>query len=125
MVGKLRNLFRRRKKKKESEIGVFGVPIVIPEKIENKNSFIAYTKNGFNSFKRVMGRLAPKRKYRIKYLLKVKRIFAGLLCIIYLFSWLTTIPAYISIFFFLTWFFLLDYIWKTRLIKWVSGEEEP
>lgn len=112
-------IFKRKKKKKDEQLSIFGEPIVETPK-ENKGSFKSYVTGGLRRFRRKTGKTAPQRKIRFKYLLKIKRVFAGLLCIMYLLSFLTSIPQYAAILFFATFFFLLDYLWKTRRVKWVK-----
>lgn len=119
--GKLKSLFKR--KKKEEEQTPWGEPIKKPPK-ENKKSFISYLRSGGSGFKNRFSEIAPENKIHIKYLLKVKRVLAGFLCIVYFFSFLLTVPNSISIMFFITSFLFLDYLWKTRVVKWVRGEEE-
>lgn len=112
----------KRNKKKEPEKTVFGEPIQEVEEPEDRSSFKVYVLDGLRSFRLKLSGLTPKNKIRIKYLLKFKRFLAGLLCVVYLCTFVVIIFNPISVVFLLTSFILLDYCWKTRLVKWISDE---
>lgn len=115
-------MFKRDKNKKnEVKLSVFGEPIS-EEKPVDKSSFKSYVVDGWRSFGQKFSGLMPQSKIQIKYLLKFKRGLAGLLCIMYLFTFAAVFPDLISILFILTFFILLDYCWKTRIVKWVKDD---
>lgn len=112
----MRSLFKRKKKNEEPKTTIFGEPIIITPKKENKNSFKNYLKGGVTGFKN----RAPKRRIRIRHFTKMKRVLAGSLCLIYLLTFIATLPNAVSLLFLATFFITLDYIWNTRIIKWTK-----
>ena len=113
----LRSLFKRKKKKKEKETTIFGEPIKEDKKESSRGNFK-------KDLKQVFAGLKPKRKIKIKFLLKIKRTLAGLLFILYSVSSLMLIPEPYALLFISTAFILLDYLWKTKRSKWTIVEAE-
>lgn len=115
---KLFSWFRRKKKKKEKEeeLTIFGEPI----KKETEKSSRSFRKD----LKQVLSGFKPKRKIRFKHLLKLKRILAGCLFLMYSIISVMVIPEPFALLFFATSFILLDYLWKTRNIQWFKEEDE-
>ena len=101
---------------------VFGEPILEEKKVD-KASFKVFITDGFRAFRLKLSGLVPKNKIRLRYLLKFKRVLAGLLCVVYLCTFAVILFNPVSVVFLLTSFILLDYLWKTRLVKWVVDEE--
>ena len=63
-----------------------------------------------------------KKKYRIGWMLKSKRVLTGFLFLAYSATFITNYSHPASIVFFLTAFILLDYLWKTRKSKIIFKE---
>lgn len=94
------NLFKRKKKEAEDP---FGTQSQV-QKESRKTRSVSWSRFS-NPF---------SKRYRIGFLLKVKRVIAGLLLIVNVITAFMAIENTASFFFLLTAFILLDYLWKTR-----------
>lgn len=121
MWEKLRQKFKR--KEKEEEKTPWGEPIE-KKRIEDPNSFKNYVKSKLGFFSRLSSKYktAQMRSKSNSRLLKLRRIIAGFLALIYLMSFIVSLPGYVSIMFFLTFYIMLDYLWRTRIFSWFQGE---
>ena len=115
-------MFKRNKKNEKEPLTPWGEPIIEEEKTEDKTSFKTYVSGGLRSFRQKLSGFTPQSKIRIKYLLKAKRGLAGILFMLNILTFAVSIPDISSIIFFLTSFILLDYLWKTRRVEWISDK---
>lgn len=121
MPSRLRSIFKRKKKKKkEPEVTVFGEPIIE----EKKETIRGKIKQNWRTVTKSLPKIKPKSKLRLSFLLKVKRIIAGLLTVLYAIATIMLIPDSVALLFFATFFILLDYLWKTRMVRWVEEVEK-
>lgn len=111
-------LFSRKKKekKKEEDKTVFGLPFE-EEKKEYKPSFRERVSQSFSIF-------STRRKFNIPSFMRVRRIIAGVLFIIYAIVSLMSLTEPYSLLFIGTAFILFDYMRQTRRIEWVRKVEE-
>lgn len=113
----------KRKKEKPKELSPWGTDLEEQLIEEDKTSFIYYIKlKSFNLVslvqKRRLERLSNKKPHlRLR---KIKRIIVSISAIIYFLIGLVSLSNLTSIFFFLTSYFLIDYLWRTKEIKWIN-----
>lgn len=116
LLSKLFSKLRRKLwKKKEPKKTVFG-EVIEEVKVESTGEKIK---------KKLRSLSFPKKRYRVKIgaFLRIKRLIAGVLFVIYVFASIFLFPHPAMIFFVLTAFIILDYILKTRIMRWVKDEK--
>lgn len=109
-------LRRKKKKKKEEEKTPYGLPIE-KETQEYRPSFRERVSQSFSIF-------STRRKFNIPSFMRVRRILAGVLCIIYSIVSLMSLTETYSLLFIGTAFILFDYMRQTRKIEWVKKVDE-
>jgi len=124
MVNRIRAWFNRNKVEKPKKTP-WDEDIIEEEKKPDPNSFGNYAKGGFRNIGKRFSRPPKKPSRRRSIFMSIKRIIAGGLSIIFFFTFLTN-PSldFVSITFFINAYLLVDYIWNTRILKWIV-EDAP
>lgn len=90
------------------------------EASEDKTGFVSFMRNSLVSLAhRIHGIFRfPQKKYHIPYLLRAKRVLAGIYLFFFVVAGISAF-SFMSIVFFGAAYIFVDYLWKIRQAEWV------